>query len=191
MKNADQISVFGSNIATLRKRKQWTLNELSKRSHVSVAMLSEIERGNRQPTIELASRIAKALETTLGSLIEEGAESVMLLRRRSEQPVLVDPKNGVRRTTISESFQGTLIELLHYELPGKADAGTFAAHMAGTVEYLTVIKGKIAVRVGDQHYAIGEGDCLSFEANKPHGFSNVRSSVAILHLIIARRHRSY
>src|SRR3569833_3177954 len=49
-------------VRELRKKKKWTLEELSAASGVSRSMLSEIERGNANPTLAVACRIARAFD---------------------------------------------------------------------------------------------------------------------------------
>src|SRR3954464_8795314 len=53
-------------VRDLRKKKGWTLEELSAACGVSRSMLSEIERGNANPTLAVTWRIAQAFSMTLG-----------------------------------------------------------------------------------------------------------------------------
>jgi transcriptional regulator with XRE-family HTH domain len=57
-------------VRELRKKKGWTLEEMSAASRVSRSMLSEIERGRANPTVVVAHRIAQAFGMALGELIE-------------------------------------------------------------------------------------------------------------------------
>src|SRR5215218_8968454 len=60
-------------VRELRKKKGWTLDELSAACGVSRSMLSEIERGNANPTLAVAFRIAQAFSMSLGELVEAPA----------------------------------------------------------------------------------------------------------------------
>src|SRR3954468_11487519 len=57
-------------VRELRKKKGWTLDELSAACGVSRSMLSEIERGNANPTLAVTWRIAQAFAMSLGELVE-------------------------------------------------------------------------------------------------------------------------
>lgn len=183
--------MFGIKVGILRKSSGLTLKELSASSHVSVSMLSEIERGNRQPTIDVACRIAKALGTSLSRLVDEKPSPSRLVIRAEDQPVLVDPKSGIRRISLSPmSGQGSL-EFLRFEFPPKAVSGSFPSHEPETVEYAVVLKGEVIVRLGDEQYHLREGDCFYYRADCAHGFENPADKDACLHVIIYRSSTSY
>src|SRR5687767_13446905 len=57
-------------VRELRKKRGWTLEQLSAASGVSRSMLSEIERGNANPTLAVAFRIAQAFSMSLGDLVD-------------------------------------------------------------------------------------------------------------------------
>src|SRR5688500_16790992 len=60
-------------VRDLRKKKGWTLEQLSAACGVSRSMLSEVERGNANPTLAVAVRIAGAFSMTLGDLVDAPA----------------------------------------------------------------------------------------------------------------------
>src|SRR3954454_22712136 len=57
-------------VRELRKRKGWTLEQLSAACGVSRSMLSEVENGRANPTVAVAHRIATAFGMTLGELVD-------------------------------------------------------------------------------------------------------------------------
>jgi len=66
---------LGERVRTLRKRKDWSLEELAERAKMHVTYLSSVERGYRNPTLNVLAAVAAALEVSLSSLvkgIEEG-----------------------------------------------------------------------------------------------------------------------
>ena len=54
---------FGMDVKALRKLKPMTLPELAKKAKISKGLLSKIEHGNGNPTIDTIVKIAKALDT--------------------------------------------------------------------------------------------------------------------------------
>lgn len=61
---------LGERVRVLRKRKDWSLEELAERAKMHVTYLSSVERGYRNPTLNVLAAIASALEVTLSSLLK-------------------------------------------------------------------------------------------------------------------------
>src|SRR3954454_21919988 len=57
-------------VRQLRKKKGWTLEQLSAACGVSRSMLSQIERNQANPTLGVAFRIAQAFGMSLGKLVD-------------------------------------------------------------------------------------------------------------------------
>lgn len=57
--------VFGERVRALRKQHAWTLEELAHRSGIHVTYLSGLERGRRNPTLNVIGRLANALDVSL------------------------------------------------------------------------------------------------------------------------------
>ena len=61
---------LGMRIRYLREQRKMTLEDLSFESNVNKNYLSDLERGNRNPTVKILTRIAEALEVTLEELFK-------------------------------------------------------------------------------------------------------------------------
>jgi transcriptional regulator with XRE-family HTH domain len=61
---------FGERVRALRKRKSWSLEELAERAKMHVTYLSSVERGYRNPTLNVLAAVASALEISLSSLVK-------------------------------------------------------------------------------------------------------------------------
>ena len=60
---------FGNRVRTFRKRKGWSLEDLADKAAMHVTYLSSIERGHRNPTLNVVDGIASALGVTLATLL--------------------------------------------------------------------------------------------------------------------------
>src|SRR2546421_9018512 len=103
----DLPSTLGPRVRALREAMDLSLRDLAERSGVSAPMLSQVERGETSPTVQLAARIASGLELRLSQLLrldEDGAVSIV---RRSER------RKGPR------SAKGHTYEILTPPLPGQ------------------------------------------------------------------------
>ena len=61
---------LGERVRALRKRKEWSLEALAERAGMHVTYLSSVERGHRNPTLNVLAALASALDVTLSSLLD-------------------------------------------------------------------------------------------------------------------------
>src|SRR5579859_4016187 len=62
-------TAIGPRIRALREAMDLSLRDLAERSGVSAPMLSQVERGETSPTLQVAKRIAGGLELRLSQLL--------------------------------------------------------------------------------------------------------------------------
>jgi transcriptional regulator with XRE-family HTH domain len=75
--------VVGDTLRSTRMRQRRTLREVSATARVSLGYLSEVERGQKEPSSELLAAIAAALDVELSELFAEVAATL----RREEKLV--------------------------------------------------------------------------------------------------------
>lgn len=61
---------MGGNVRRARERRGWSQEELAERAGTHRTYISGIERGVRNPTIEIVATIAGALELPVAALVE-------------------------------------------------------------------------------------------------------------------------
>lgn len=71
---------IGETLRGIRLRQRRTLREVSTAARVSLGYLSEIERGQKEPSSELLASICDALDVTMSEVFREVTDSL----RRSE-----------------------------------------------------------------------------------------------------------
>ncbi len=62
---------FGANVRHIRERKGWSQDLLSEVSDLHRTYISGIERGVRNPTIDIIERLAEALDVRPSELFKE------------------------------------------------------------------------------------------------------------------------
>ena len=72
---------MGETLRGLRMRQRRTLREVSATARVSLGYLSEVERGQKEPSSELLAAICAALEVELSDLFAEVSQTL----RREEK----------------------------------------------------------------------------------------------------------
>ena len=78
--------VVGETLRTVRMRQRRTLREVSATARVSLGYLSEVERGQKEPSSELLAAICSALDVELSELFAEVSQTL----RREEKLALVN-----------------------------------------------------------------------------------------------------
>src|SRR6059036_3250874 len=75
----------GPRIRSLREAMDLSLRDLAERSGVSAPMLSQVERGETSPTLQIATRIAAGLELRLSQLLRLDEDGAVAIVRRGER----------------------------------------------------------------------------------------------------------
>ncbi len=128
----------------LREAMDLSLRDLAERSGVSAPMLSQVERGETSPTMQVAARIASGLELRLSQLLrldEDGAVTVVRSDERRKGPAAV---GGHSYEILSPPLPGQRAELSRHTLaPGALTGGPGDApvHEPGSRETAVVESG--------------------------------------------------
>jgi transcriptional regulator with XRE-family HTH domain len=178
------IELIAQRVHTLRSRQGLSLRELGARAGASAAMLSDLERGTKSPTISLLSAIARALGVPLSQLVDEErpAESMTVLKRAAHHAI--DEGNGVVRMHLGPTVDSSSVEFVRIDLPPGGSSGVFAPHAAGSLERVHVHAGSVEARIGGTTTLLEEGDSLVFLGDRPHSWANPGRKKAAIYLVI-------
>jgi transcriptional regulator with XRE-family HTH domain len=183
---AEQQIHVGPRVRALREAMDLSLRDLAERSGVSAPMLSQVERGETSPTLQIASRIAHGLELRLSQLLrldEGGVVSVVRAgdRRRGG--------GGRHRFEIlTPPLPGQRAELSRHVLaPGARTGGQGdpPMHEAGAREVALIERGTLTLVVDGEHHELAAGDCVTFDADLEHHFENPTGEEAVLLAIVS------
>jgi transcriptional regulator with XRE-family HTH domain len=170
-------------VRQLRKKKGWTLEQLSAACGVSRSMLSQIERNQANPTLAVAYRIAQAFTMSLGSLVDmPNATPSIDVIRADDRTYHYRSDKDCRIRTLSPLHLEKDVEF--YELvlrPGGVLRS--APHFGGTREFLTVQHGSVRVRSNDDQCELHRGDSAHYPADVPHSIENTGRTDAVLFLV--------
>jgi len=174
---------FGQRVRARRAAQGLTLQSLAHTSGVSVSMLSQVERGERVPTLPVAVRIAEGLGCHLSEILDARGDFLHGTVLRENESGTVDPETGVRRVLLSRQLAPSVAEVTWYRIPAGAHAGTFAHRDPKLVEQVTVIRGHVRVTVCEQVYELQTGDSLTYSGTLEHRFDNIgRGECSLVHL---------
>jgi transcriptional regulator with XRE-family HTH domain len=177
---ADPIPV-GPRVRALREAMGLSLRDLAQRTGVSAPMLSQVERGETSPTLAVAAKIAMGLELTLSQLLRlDEADGVTVVRKQERRGGGASPA-GHTYEIVTPPLPGQRAEVsCHVLAPNAATGGPGdpPMHEAGSRETALVTRGKVRLVVGEAHYDLEDGDCVTFDADLPHHFENPDSGEA-------------
>jgi transcriptional regulator with XRE-family HTH domain len=169
-----------------RKKRGWTLEQLSAASGVSRSMISEVELGRANPTVAVAQRIAEAFGLSLGELVDgperEAGSRIDIIRGEDKQYHYRSDRD-CRIRTLSPLRLEKSVEF--YEIAIRAGGALrSAAHFTGARELLTVRQGSVRVRSGEDAAELGTGDSAHYPADVPHVIENAGETEAICYLVV-------
>ncbi len=183
-----EVAPLGPRVRALRDAMSLSLRDLAERSGVSAPMLSQVERGETSPTLQVAARIAAGLELRLSQLLrldEAGAVSVVRAADRRQGPAHA---NGHSYEILTPPLPGQRAELSRHELaPGAVTgaAGDPPMHEPGSRETALVESGTVVLVCDVERYELDAGDCVTFDADLPHHFENRATKPAILLAVVS------
>lgn len=179
---------FHAAVHTRRVQLGLSLQELASRSGVSVAMLSEVERELKSPTLRVATQIAEGLGCPLSQLLDESAAPRLMVRRRAERRSLKDRASGIERQSLAPTLLHHGIEVVWYLVPGGASSETFAAQRRGVLGHLTVVRGTLECQAGDERIRLSAGDSLDYPGDIQHAFRNPLSRSCEFFVVVDASH---
>lgn len=179
---------LGTRVRALREAMDLSLRDLAVRSGVSAPMLSQVERGETSPTLQVAARIAAGLELRLSQLLrldEEGAVTIVRSSERRKGPAAA---RGHSYEILTPPLPGQRAELSRHTLaPGSRTGGPGdpPRHEPGSRETALVERGTVVLHCDGQQYELAAGDCITFDADLSHHFENPGPDEAALLAVLS------
>jgi transcriptional regulator with XRE-family HTH domain len=165
---------IGEKLRTLRLRKSMGLVELGKHTGLSAALLSKLERGKLFPTLPTLLRIAMVFGVGLDYFFtDERKRRVVGVVRRSERVRFPERPTTQDLQYFFEclDYRSTERKLSAYladfqDLP----AEKIKPHQHAGVEFLFVMKGTLALKIGSGEYVLEAEDAIYFDSAVPHSY---------------------
>lgn len=173
--------IIAENLKKLREQQNLSLGQLAERSGLSKVMLSQIEKGGSNPTINTIWKIANALGAPYTSLLGSTGSSASLISKM-ELPVQSNEDGHYRIFCYYPSSAERNFEWFQMELdPGCGN--TSIGHRDRALEYLIVESGVLQIETQGQEYALGKGDSISFQAASMHRYFNPGKEIVVAYII--------
>ncbi len=165
-------------IRDLRKAREMTLEQVSEKSGVSIAVLSRLERNQHVCEIDTLYRLARIFGLSASDLLSL-SESTSAHRKNTE-----NYKSG---DFLFERIQYEGIECFFVRAEKDAELTRPEAH-GDDYEICWMRKGSIRLKLPKEQYLLKTGDVLKFDAVLPHTYDVIEDTeMFIVHL--KKKHR--
>ena len=153
--------------------------EMGRMAGVSRQTISQIERGEANPSVAILGKLAEALKVPAEILLENDDFISLLLSREPDNTpkrldggkVLLRPSMPYDGATRQESFFLDLYISARYRPE---------LSVPGCVCHATVMSGTVSMTAEGQEFQLMERDALRFAADRPYEFVNMTNSTARL-----------
>jgi len=177
----DELESLGAQIAgVIRARRRasgQTLDEVATRSGLSKTILSRIENGRGNPSVETLFRIARALEVPLSALVEVATPPVARRIPARSGPALLGD-SGMSAWLIHAESIAQRVEVIELDLPSGVEHSS-DGHLVGTVELVYCLRGRLRVGPVGDDVELAVGDSAWFRADTPHHYIALRAARAL------------
>lgn len=178
---------IGPRVKALRESMGLSLRDLAQRSGVSAPMLSQVERSDTSPTLQVATKIAAGLDLRLSQLLRLDEGGAVTVVREAERRT-GGGSGGHAFEILTPALPGQRLELSRHELAAGATTGGPGdppMHEPGSREIALVDQGSVVLEIDGEQHALGPGDTVTFDADLPHRFTNPGSQPAILLAVVS------
>jgi transcriptional regulator with XRE-family HTH domain len=159
-----------------RAARGMSLGALSKASGLSKPLLSRLEAGEGNPSLETLWRLARAFDVTLATLLGEADPPRTRLIRAEDGTSLTSESGMGTRLVLAE---GRTHRTEIHEIYLLAGTEYRSRHMPGTEELVMCLEGSLEVGPEGQEAELGKGDALWFPADLPHRYFSREGAKAL------------
>lgn len=174
-------------VREIRLARGYTLDILASRCQVSRSAISLIERGEASPTAVVLEKLANGLGVPLTQLFDspQNTQSPQPMVRRTQQAEWKDPETGYIRRQVSPPNWESPFQIVEIEFPAQSRVTYETSTNSKVVlQQIWVIEGQIDIQLGENFYALQEGDCLAMQLDQPIIYSNPSSKAARYILVV-------
>jgi len=190
----DTLLELGKRIRKERQQRQWTLEQFSEKTGLSKSFLSQIERGNTEPSITSLKKIAAQFGYSVVNLFPNGqgaeenwgyndrqaglqtnndlyVKDVAVVRAAKRKRIAL-PGSNVVYDLLTPDMKRKL-EVMHMRVSRGKNSGQDPMLDSPGEKLCIVMKGVLELRVGEEVYRLEQGDTLYYPAHVPHSWKAI------------------
>lgn len=159
----------GNQITKFRKEKGYSMRELAKLANISPSMLSQIERGLANPSIQTLKELAGTLDIPVFYFFLEQTPTDSLIIRKNEHRRM--NVNGLSYELLSPDLAGDLETVIMTVPKGVTSSEALVGHKGEEIAY--ILQGDVHLYLDTQFYELSAGDSVKIPAYMAHKWENI------------------
>lgn len=170
--NSDFSRSIGATFRHLRKEQGISIQELARKSGVSVGMISQIERDMANPSMRVLTAIRRALNISMQAMFSDDQPDVReeppFVRRADHRPFI--DLGTLQKELLTSGGNHNLQIMILTIAPGASSGNTalsYPAEKGGLV-----LEGELVLSVDQREARLEQGDSFVFDSALEHGFHN-------------------
>ncbi|WP_434797075.1 cupin domain-containing protein [Terrisporobacter vanillatitrophus] len=162
---------IGEKIAQYRKSKDLSIRELAKMAEVTPSLLSQIERGLANPSVNSLKSIANALNAPLFTFFtSEVIKEDLIVRGNNRKKVILPGAENVIYEMLAPGINDNL-EFAIMDLSPKSSSCTEYIHHNG-YEIAYVLEGEVTLHLDDEKFELKKEDSVKIPVGMKHRWEN-------------------
>ena len=157
--------LIAENLKDIRKGKGLSLEQVSSLTTISKSMLSQLERGEVNPTISTVYKLALGLKVPVTAFTADKPQPFFGTGKKEVDPLAGD----------FEIFD------LEFDEGGMMQANR---QMNGTREFITVYSGELTLIFKDHEYVLKAGDAASYNAFDDYVYKNTGKGMVTANIVV-------
>ncbi len=155
-------AILASNLKKIRKGKSLNLEQTSQLTGISKSMLSQLERGEVNPTISTVYKLSLGLKVPVTAFTKAEAAPFFQISKDDLEP-LSDDSGRYRLYPVFPFQDGQNFEIFYFEFDvgGRLQGNR---QIAGTREFITIFEGELTLQLSSGTFMLTEGDSASYNA---------------------------
>jgi transcriptional regulator with XRE-family HTH domain len=158
-------TLVAKKIREARLRQGFTLQQFSKLTGISVAMLSKIENAKVSSPISTYAKIAKGLEIPLGELFSGDGNTPISFVKREERKKYTQFAGYIGEAIAFKKSPKKMEPFIFVYPPRKNHPRPY---QHDNEEFIFVIEGRLEFQYDGSTYTLNPGDCIYFDGNRKH-----------------------
>lgn len=171
------MTAVGALVLQLRKDSGHSIGSLAAAAALSPGLLSQIERGQGNPSLTTLIKLSQALKVPVGRFFDSEDQAGAIVRRADRRRLEVAEDNLVYEL-LTPHLHGQL-GMLRAQIGAGWDNKDAPFRHPGE-ECVTIVQGRLHVCVNGVGYDLEEGDSLTYDSSLPHWYRNPTSEDAAL-----------
>lgn len=168
---------IGERISQIRQSKGISIRELAKQANVTPSLLSQIERGLANPSVNSLKSVATALNTPLFTFFtSEVIKEDLIVRSQQRKKVILPGSENVEYEVLAPDNSDNLEFAIMNLLPQSSSCNEHIFHNGNEIAY--ILEGEVNLYLDDEKFTLFKGDSVKVPVGVKHRWENTSDELA-------------